>query len=86
MNHIEFSTVRIKKRERVLLHEFEWIVRLRSDVHSDDLIETRSVITHRRTARAAEQIKQSHKPSSFARAIPFPIRICLPYSASHSST
>src|SRR3990167_3944016 len=64
-----------RKGHRVRLNELERIMRLRRDVHPYNLIEAGPVVAHCGPACAAEQVKQSHKPSSFALPTPFPIRI-----------
>lgn len=51
------------------LHELERIVRLRLDVHADDL-EARAVVAHRSTAGAAEEIQQPRPHAAH-----FPIRV-----------
>src|SRR5947207_2344748 len=73
MDRIEVAGVKIRARhvfqdlERIAPHERERVVRLRLDVHADNL-EACAVVAHRRAAGAAEEVEEpwlAHAASAF---------------------
>jgi len=52
--HVKLSPVLRDIFQRITLDELERVVRLRLDVHADNLIEASAVVAHRRAASYAE--------------------------------